>query len=210
MEDYTMEMTNTTTTVPPVGSDVATMSDANQTVPEYYIEGNASAASSGDAVNYQEYENMMDAPVNTTEMYGQAQPLPEGMDAAAMAAMAGFGMVMFAIWFGVMILMIVAMWKLFTKAGQPGWASIIPIYNLYVLLQVAGKPGWWVLLFFIPFVNIVIAFIMWHEISKAFGKEIGFTLGLFFLGVIFLPILAFGSATYKKPEEIVPAPPVAS
>lgn len=205
-----METTNTTAATPTTGSDAAAVaSDANQSVPEYYIEGNA-AVVPDDVANYQDYEYMMNTPTGAMEMYGDTQPLPEGLDTAAMAAMAGFGMIMFAIWFGVIILMIVAMWKLFTKAGQPGWASIIPIYNLYVLLQVAGKPGWWVLLFFIPFVNIVIAFIMWHEISKAFGKEIGFTLGLFFLGVIFLPILAFGNATYKKPEEIVPAPPVAS
>ena len=91
------------------------------------------------------------------------------------------------------------MWRVFTKAGQPGWASIIPIYNGIVLLQIAGKPVWWILLYFIPFVNIVIACIVMHNISKNFGHDIGFTLGLIFLGGIFFPILAWGDSQYQPP-----------
>lgn len=88
-------------------------------------------------------------------------------------------------------------WKLFVKAGQPGWAAIIPIYNVYVMLKIVGKPGWWLLLFLIPFVNFVIAIIVMHNLSLRFGRGVGTTLGLIFLGFIFVPILALGSAKYK-------------
>ena len=91
---------------------------------------------------------------------------------------------------------IVSMWKVFEKAGQPGWGIFIPIYNLYLLLMIAGKPGWWILLYLIPFVNFVIAIIVSIEIAKNFGKDAGFGIGLAFLGIIFYPILAFGSAQY--------------
>jgi Na+/melibiose symporter-like transporter len=92
--------------------------------------------------------------------------------------------------------MIVAGWKVFTKAGQPGWASIIPFYNVYVMLTIVGKPGWWLLLFFIPIVNLVIGIIVTLELAKRFGKSGGFAVGLILLPFIFYLILAFGSATY--------------
>ena len=104
--------------------------------------------------------------------------------------------VLFLIWASVAILMIASMWRVFTKAGQPGWAVLIPIYNLYVLLQVAGKPGWWLLLLLIPFVNFIIGIIVAVGVAQNFGKGTGFALGLIFLPVIFYPILAFGSAQY--------------
>jgi hypothetical protein len=91
---------------------------------------------------------------------------------------------------------IAGMWKMFTKAGKPGWASIIPIYNLIVLLQIAGKPVWWFLLLFVPVVNIVISILIWVAVAKAFGKGTGFALGLLFLSPIFIPILGFGDAKY--------------
>jgi hypothetical protein len=97
----------------------------------------------------------------------------------------------------VAILVIAGMWKLFTKAGKPGWAAIIPIYNLIVLLQIAGKPAWWVLLFFIPVVNLIILIIIWLNVAKAFGKGAGFAIGLIFLSPIFVPILGFSDAQYS-------------
>lgn len=99
----------------------------------------------------------------------------------------------------VVIVMIAAMWKIFTKAGQPGWASIIPIVNIYFLCKIAGRPGWWFILFLIPLVNFIIAIIVCIDIAKNFGKGTGFGLGLAFLGIIFFPILAFGDATYQGP-----------
>lgn len=102
-------------------------------------------------------------------------------------------------WTFVMILMIASWWKMFTKAGQPGWAAIIPILNLYFFCKVAGRPGWWLILMFIPLVNFIIIIILCIEVARAFGKGTGFGIGLIFLPFIFYPILAFGSAQYQGP-----------
>lgn len=107
------------------------------------------------------------------------------------------GVIALAFW----VLMIVAMWKIFTKAGQPGWASIIPFYNVYILLKIAGKPGWWLILFLIPFVNFIMFIIVSLSIAKAFGKGAGFGVGLFLLSFVFYPILAFSDATYQGPPK---------
>jgi len=97
----------------------------------------------------------------------------------------------------VAILVIASMWKLFSKAGQPGWAAIVPLYNYYVLLKVVGRPGWWLILLFIPLVNLIVALIVTYDLAKAFGKGMGYFLGLLFLGFIFYPMLAFGDAKYQ-------------
>jgi hypothetical protein len=104
--------------------------------------------------------------------------------------------------FGLLIalLLIVAMWKVFTKAGQPGWASIIPIYNLYIWCKIVGRPWWWILLMLIPFVNFIVAIILCIDLAKSFGKGVGFGIGLALLGIIFFPILGFGSAQYQGPS----------
>jgi hypothetical protein len=98
------------------------------------------------------------------------------------------------------VLMIAAGWKIFTKAGKPGWAIIVPIYNLVVMLEIVGRPLWWILLMLIPLVNFVIAIIVAIDLAKAFGQGTGFGLGLVFLAPIFYPILGFGSAQYKGPS----------
>jgi uncharacterized protein DUF5684 len=121
-------------------------------------------------------------------------------------SMNGPGTMFWVIWCVVIIFYIAAMWKVFTKAGQPGWAAIVPIYNGIVMLQIAGKPIWWILLYFIPIVNIVISIIVLHSISKNFGHGVGFTLGLIFLGFIFIPILAWGESEYLGPNAGNPAP----
>src|SRR6266478_5632429 len=97
------------------------------------------------------------------------------------------------------LLIIVAMWKVFTKAGQPGWASIIPIYNLYIWCKIVGRPWWWILLMLIPLVNFIVGIILCIDLAKSFGKGAGFGIGLALLGVIFFPILGFGSAQYQGP-----------
>ena len=117
-------------------------------------------------------------------------------DQAAATAGAVAGGIMF-VYIAVLILCIVSLWKVFSKAGQPGWASIVPIYNVLVLLKVAGKPGWWFLLFLIPLVNFVIAIIVTLALAERFGKGAGFGVGLLLLPIVFLPMLAFGSATYS-------------
>ena len=97
----------------------------------------------------------------------------------------------------VALLIIIAMWKVFTKAGQPGWAVLIPIYNIYVLCKVAGRPGWWVILLLIPLVNFIICIILDIDVARNFGKGAGFGIGLLLLPFIFFPILGFGSAQYQ-------------
>jgi hypothetical protein len=109
------------------------------------------------------------------------------------------GPLFWIVWLAVMILIIAACWKVFTKAGQPGWAAIIPIYNVYIWCKIVGRPGWWVILMLIPFVNFIVAIILSIDLAKSFGKGVGFGLGLAFLGVIFWPILGFGSAQYQGP-----------
>jgi hypothetical protein len=99
------------------------------------------------------------------------------------------------------LLIIASWWRIFTKAGWPGWAAIIPIYNAYVYLKIAGKPGWWLLLYFIPLVNVIIAIVVAVSFAERFGKGVGFALGLIFLGFIFYPILAFGEARYTPPPQ---------
>lgn len=101
----------------------------------------------------------------------------------------------------ILVFLIYTLWRVFEKAGQPGWACIIPIYNIYIMLKIAHKPGWWILLFLIPLVNIIVTIMFNIAFAKAFGKGVGFALGLIFLGFIFLPILAFGDAEYQAAEE---------
>jgi hypothetical protein len=96
------------------------------------------------------------------------------------------------------ILMLISMWKIYSKAGQPGWAVLVPIYNLIVLLNIVRKPGWWFVLMLIPIVNFIIILLVYLELAKVFGKDTGFGLGIIFLPVIFLPMLAFGSAQYQE------------
>jgi hypothetical protein len=121
------------------------------------------------------------------------------VDAAAKGAAAGFGVITILYWI-IAILIIVAMWKVYKKADKPGWASIIPIYNVVVLLEIARRPLWWIILFFIPFVNIIMAIIVSIDVAKGFGKDVGFGIGLAFLPFIFYPILGFGSSQYQSQE----------
>ena len=107
--------------------------------------------------------------------------------------------IIIVIYLAIIVLMIASMWTIFSKAEKPGWAAIVPIYNLIVLLEIVGKPWWWLLLMLIPIVNIVILIIVYHNLSLSFGKGGGFTVGLILLGIIFLPILAFGDAKYVGP-----------
>lgn len=111
----------------------------------------------------------------------------------------GGGMVPF-IMLAIVVFIIASLWKVFAKAGQPGWAAIVPIYNLAVLCKVAGRPAWWVLLMFIPIVNVLVLAVVSIDIAKAFGKGVAFGLGLWLFGFIFYPMLAFGGAQYVGRE----------
>ncbi|MDP2964589.1 MAG: DUF5684 domain-containing protein [Pelolinea sp.] len=87
-------------------------------------------------------------------------------------------------------------WCIFEKAGKPGWAALIPFFNNFVELQIVQRPWWWLLLMFIPAVNVVLAVIIIFDLAKVFGKDNGFAFGLLFLAPIFMPILALGDSVY--------------
>lgn len=110
------------------------------------------------------------------------------------------------------IFMAVCLWRIFTKAGRPGWAAIVPVYNSWVLFETVGYPGWWVLLAFIPVVNIfplVMMLVSYYKLGKLFGKSDVFSVLLIFFPVILLPVLAFGSAQFNGAAS-GPAAPVSA
>ena len=127
---------------------------------------------------------MMSFPMMLAQEQGDAA-------AGAIGVVMGLGML------GLVILMIASTWIVFTKAGKPGWASIVPIYNMIVMLEIAGKPLWWILLLFIPLVNFIVIILIFMAFAKSFGKSELFGIGLAFLGFIFMPMLAFGDARYE-------------
>ncbi len=98
------------------------------------------------------------------------------------------------------ILIFVGIWKMFEKANQPGWAIIIPIYNIYILCKIVGRPWWWVVLMWIPLVNVVLAIILMVDLAKSFSHGIGFAVGLVLLPSIFMCILGFDHSEYQGPS----------
>ena len=104
------------------------------------------------------------------------------------------------IYFAFIVFVIASEWKTFEKAGEPGWACIIPFYNIYIMAKIGGVKNWW--LIFIPLANIYIIFVIMIALAKSFGKDTGFGLGLIFLGFIFFPILGFGDAQYIGPNGV--------
>jgi hypothetical protein len=109
------------------------------------------------------------------------------------------------IYIAVIVLVIAGFWQVFTKAGEEGWKSIIPIYNTIVELKIVGRPWWWLLLLFIPIVGLIIYIIVMNDLSKSFGKGAGFTVGLVLLPFVFVVILGFGAATYVGPGGVAPS-----
>lgn len=122
-------------------------------------------------------------------------------DSAAYAAVAaGLGIYSIIV-LAVAVVVLVAWWKLFVKAGKPGWAAIVPFYNTYCLFDMSFGNGWLFLLCFVPCVNVVMLIIMWIKLAQAFGKGAGFGIGILFFPYIFLMILAFGDAQYYGPSQ---------
>ena len=126
--------------------------------------------------------------------------LAQSDDAAANAAAAaagGVAVVFLFLYLAIVVVAIAGLWKVFTKAGKPGWAAIVPIYNAIVLLEIVGRPLWWIILLLIPCVSIVVAILIMIDLAKSFGQGSGFAVGLILLPFVFLPILGFGSARYQ-------------
>jgi len=95
------------------------------------------------------------------------------------------------------LLIIVAQWIIFERAGQAGWKCLVPFYNMYVLMEISGKPGWWLFLLFIPLVGVVFLLLAMLSLAKKFSRSELFGLGIFILPMIFLPVLAFGGSEYE-------------
>lgn len=112
----------------------------------------------------------------------------------------------------VAVLMTVSLWRLFTKAGKPGWAAIVPVYNEIVMLQIAGRPVWWVALMFVPLLGLWVAIVAAIDFIRSYGKSLGFTIFAILVPIIAYPMMAFGKSTkYVRPvaegfDDFVPAP----
>lgn len=123
----------------------------------------------------------------------------EDLVAAAAVGAISAGYIVFAL--ALIVVSLIGMWKVFTKAGKPGWAAIVPFYNAYCLFEMTFGNGWLFLLCFVPCVGTVMMVILCFKLAQAFGKGIGFGLGLLFFDFIFMMILGFGDAEYIEIED---------
>lgn len=124
-------------------------------------------------------------------------PVTDAEVAAAGAAGLAFGLIAGLVFY---VIGSLGLMGIFKKAGQPGWAAFVPVYNYIVLLKIVGRPVWWiVLVLFVPIVNVVVLIVVMNDLAKSFGKTTGFTVGLVLLQVVFTWILWLGSATYRGP-----------
>ena len=110
-------------------------------------------------------------------------------------------LVVFALVFVLLgILFLVGAWKMYKKAGKPGWAAIVPIYNVLVLCEIIGRPWWWLVLMFVPFISLIVSAIMAIDQAKAFGKSTAFGIvAMWLFPVVGTLMLGFGSAQYVGP-----------
>ena len=125
----------------------------------------------------------------------------DGQEISAAGAAGIIPLLMIPILIGLVLWLvaIIGTWKVFDKAGKPGWAAIIPIYQLIVWQEVTGRPVWWFILLCIPFVGFVMWFIISIDMAKSFGKDVGFGVGIALIPFILLPMLGFGSDQYQGP-----------
>lgn len=142
--------------------------------------------------------NLSTTATTATGTYGADPNM--NLDPGAMAAAGGIGVGFLLICLLISVVTLAGLWKMFSKAGQPGILAIIPIVNYFFLVQVGGKPAWWGILFLIPLVNIVMLIIVNVAIAQRFGRGIGTALGLIFLPFIFCPVLGFGSAQWSATD----------
>lgn len=109
------------------------------------------------------------------------------------------GSIVGLLYLAVFVLLIAGFWRVFSKAGQPGWAAIVPIFNTLTLLRVVGRPWYWLLLMLIPIVNLVLLIIVFLDLAKSFGKSAGFGVCTVFFSFVTIPMLGFGDAVYRGP-----------
>ena len=126
-------------------------------------------------------------------------------DAAATAMAGGLFMIIMLFTIAVTVISVVSMWRLFVKAGKPGWAALVPVYNIIVMLEIAGKPLWWVAMFFLPVANVVFSILAYIDFAKAYGKDTAWGVLLAFFTPIVAPIMAFSKSTqYVGPQVATP------
>ncbi len=150
----------------------------------------ASAASTIEGDNYY-YNNYSPDDYSYSYNYKSTSSADDAALGGLAVAIASFAIIFWLIGMTAAIITLIANWKVFTKAGQEGWKAIIPIYNIYVLTQIAMLPGWYILLLFIPIANAVATIYLQYKLAQAFGKDVGFAIGLILLNPIFILILAF-------------------
>ncbi len=115
--------------------------------------------------------------------------------------LSGALMGLLVVYLAMIVLIVAATWKIFTKARQPGWTSLVPIVNLYVMLKIAQKPQWWLILMFVPIANLIVPALVIVAIAENFGKDSAFGIGMLLLPMVFMPILAFSNAEYLPVDE---------
>jgi hypothetical protein len=128
------------------------------------------------------------------------EPVPPAAPAippAVQMMSSGFPVMFLLIILAVSLLIVAAYWIIYERAGQAGWKSLIPFYNMYVLMEISGKPGWWMFLLFVPLVGVVVYLLAMLSLAKRFGRSELFGVGIFLLPMVFLPLLAFGGAKYE-------------
>lgn len=123
------------------------------------------------------------------------------MNYATTTVAAAGSMVYSVIVLAISIVVLVGLWKVFEKAGKPGWGAIVPLYNYYCLFELSFGTGWLFLLLFVPCVNVVMIIIMFIKLATAFDKGVAFGIGMVFLPYIFIPMLGFGDAQYVGPSK---------
>lgn len=129
------------------------------------------------------------------------------MTAGLFALGAAFMMMFFIVFSIILLITIIIHWRIYTKAGKPGWACIVPIYNAIIMMEIIGKPWWHIFLFLIPLYNIYLIIKYTNLFSRSFGQGTAFTIGLIFLGIIFQGVVAFSSSIkYVGPAGAAPAP----
>ncbi len=143
---------------------------------------------------------------NYSNYYATSNYSTTALDSTVFGAMAGIMIFFLLIGLAIAIIQIVAMWKMYKKAGQAGWKSIIPIYNVVILFKIAGLSPWLILVYllmFIPIIGwiagIVLTAVLSYKLALSFGKDIGWAVGLYFLAPIFYMIIAFGKTEYVGP-----------
>jgi hypothetical protein len=109
----------------------------------------------------------------------------------------GGGLLVFLVYLAILVAVVAGFWKAFEKAGEPGWAAIVPVYNAYVVIKISGNDWWWLLLFFVPLINLLAVLKISIDVAERFGQGLGFGLGLGLLSFVFWPLLGFGDYQYQ-------------